>query len=58
MYSTFEQFYWQYTQKYKSFANQYRSCMNDCIKSKILEKNFLFKQYVRNGKTSHYYQNI
>ena len=32
--------------------------MNDRIKSKIQQKNSLFKQYVKNGKTVHNYQNL
>ena len=32
--------------------------MNDRTKSKIQQKNSLFKQYVKNGKTAHDYQNL
>ena len=32
--------------------------MNDHIKSKIQQKNSFFKQYVKNGKNAHDYQNL
>ena len=32
--------------------------MNDHIKSKIQQKNFFFKQYVKNRKTAHDYKNL
>ena len=44
--------------KYKSFDDQDPPWMNDRIKSKIQQKNSLFKQYVKNGKTVHNYQNL
>ena len=44
--------------KYKSFDDQDPPWMNDRIKSKIQQKNSLFKQYVKNGKTAHDYQNL
>ena len=43
---------------YKSFHDQDLPWMNDRIKSKIQQKNSLFKQYVKNGKTEHDYQNL
>ena len=44
--------------KYKSFDDQDPTWMNDHIKSKIQQKNSLFKQYVNNGKTAYDYQNL
>ena len=44
--------------KYKFFEDQDPPWMNDRIKSKIQQKNSLFKQYVKNGKTAHDYQNL
>ena len=41
-----------------SFHDQDLPWMNDRIKSKIQQKNSLFKQYVKNVKTEHDYQNL
>ena len=44
--------------KFKSFDDQDPTWMNDHIKSKVQQKNSLFKQYVNNGKTAYDYQNL
>ena len=44
--------------KYKSFDDQDPPRINDRIKLKIQQTNSLFKQYVKNGKTAHDYQNL
>ena len=44
--------------KYKSFNDQDPPWTNDRTKSRIQQKNFLFKQYVKNGKIAHNYQNL
>ena len=44
--------------KYKFFDDQNPPQMNDCIKSKIQQKNSLFKQYVKNRCTAHDYQSL
>ena len=44
--------------KYNSFDDQDPTWMNDRIKSTIQQKNSLFKQYVKNSKTAHNYQNL
>ena len=44
--------------KYKSSDDQDPPWINDHIKSKIRQKYFLFKQYVKNCKTTHDNQNL
>ena len=44
--------------KYKSFDDQDPTWMNDSTKSKIQQINSLFKQYVKNGRNAHDYQNL
>ena len=44
--------------KYKSFDDQDPLWINDRIKSKIQQKDFLLKQYVKNSKTAHDNQNL
>ena len=44
--------------KYKSFDDQDPPWMNDRFKSRIQQKNSLFKLYVKNVKTAHDYQNL
>ena len=44
--------------KYKSSDDQDPPWINDHIKSKIRQKYFLFKQYVKNSKTTHDNQNL
>ena len=44
--------------KYKSLDDQDPPWINDHIKSKIQQKDFLLKQYVKNSKTVHDNQNL
>ena len=44
--------------KYKSFDDKDPLWINDHIKSKIQQKDFLLKQYVKNSKTAHDNQNL
>ena len=44
--------------KHKSFDDQDPPWMNDRIKLKIKQKNSVFKEYVKNGKTAHVCQNL